>query len=137
MSNNEQLPTIDPNSMTSASPVPSPSPQPEHPSLEEARQALLALAMGGQTLMEVRNDYITVRDALLALNVDARRYRWIREQSGRPFELISSGVPWFNENGKRYTCAFNLHIRQVGYHGRERLDDLMDEVMADFPMEAE
>ena len=35
------------------------------PTLEEALQALQALAMGGQTLMEVRSDYATVRDALL------------------------------------------------------------------------
>jgi len=45
--------------------IPPNSPPSPPPTLEEALESLQALAMGGQTLMEVRSDYITVRDALL------------------------------------------------------------------------
>ena len=77
MNHSEQLPTTTPINLTSMSPGPSPSSRTEPPSLEEALQALNALAMGGQTLMEVWSDYTTVRGALLALNDGAKRYRWI------------------------------------------------------------
>ena len=74
VSRNKQLLTAASTSPTSVCllPASSPSPQTEPPSLEEALQALNALAMGGQTLMEVRSDYITVRDALLHFAEQAR-----------------------------------------------------------------
>ena len=107
----------------------SPSPP---PTLEEALQSLQALAMGAQTLMEVKSDYTTVRDALLALETDAKRYRWIRQQE-RGFELRADVTPWFRENGERYICAFSLAVKETGFNGREHIDDLMDEAMAMFP----
>ena len=76
VSRNKQLLTTASTSPTSVCllPASSPSPQTETPSLEEALQALNALVMGGQTLMEVRNDYTTVRDALLHFAKQARLF---------------------------------------------------------------
>lgn len=108
------------------------SPPSPPPALEEALQSLQALAMGGQTLIEVRSDYIAVRDALLALDADAKRYRWIRRQK-RGFILRANGTPWFRENGERYICAFDLAVNETGFNGREHIDDLMDEAMAMYP----
>lgn len=102
------------------------------PTLEEALQSLQALAMGGQTLMEVSSDYTTVKEALLALEADAKRYRWIKRQK-KGFELRADGTPWFRENGERYVCAFALAVNNTGFNGREHIDDLMDEAMAMFP----
>ena len=112
--------------------TPSGSPPSPPPTLEEALQSLQALAMGGQTLMEVRSDYATVRDALLALDADAKRYRWIRRQK-RGFILRANGTPWSRENGERYICAFDLAVNETGFNGREHIDDLMDEAMAMYP----
>ena len=44
------------------------------PTLEEALQSLQALAMGGQTLMEVNSDYTTVKKALLHFSEQARLF---------------------------------------------------------------
>ena len=82
--------------------------------------------------MEVMDAYTTVREALLALNADAKRYRWIRRQK-RGFDLRANGTPWFRENGERYICAFDLAVNGTGFHGREHIDGLMDEAMAMFP----
>lgn len=108
------------------------SPPSPPPTLEEALESLQALAMGGQSLMEVMDAYATVSDALLALDADAKRYRWIRRQK-RGFDLRASGAPWFRENGERYICAFDLAVNGTGFNGREHIDDLMDEAMAMFP----
>jgi hypothetical protein len=43
------------------------------PTLEEALQSLQALAMGGQSLMEVMDAYVTVRDALLHFSEHSHR----------------------------------------------------------------
>jgi len=112
--------------------TPSGSPPSPPPTLEEALQSLQALAMGGQTLMEVRSDYATVRDALLALDADAKRYRWIRRQK-HGFELRAYGTPWFRENGERCICAFDLAVNKTGFNGWGHIDDLMDEAMAMYP----
>lgn len=53
--------------------TPTGSPPLPPPTLEEALESLRALAMGGQSLMEVRSDYATVRDALLHFSEHSHR----------------------------------------------------------------
>lgn len=69
------------------------------------------------------------------LELDAARYRWIKEQSNLNLRTCRRfGTPWTNvETGERYYPSHYLDVNGTGFGGIEQLDDLIDQAMSMYP----
>jgi hypothetical protein len=69
---------------------------------------------------------------------DAARYRWIKAAPRLRIERMPDSHFWISaETGDRYSVTHELAAFNTGFHGLPTLDDLIDQAMEMYPINAD